>query len=161
MSFFINIGFHAKNLAIVWNKNIRTLKSILMPPAVGRSDLNRCGVEKLGKHQKSNQIKAQLAEIFDCVDHYASPTYRMGPYGCPLSASWLAPLGPLSSHHVAAANPCCCVRVYLNNLSRLWVEAFRCHSASAFSRPLSRNRRKPRASLIWPFTDFTIAMSWA
>jgi len=40
------------------------------------------------------------------------------------------------------------------------VAAIRCHSASTFSRPLSKKRRRPLASLIWPFTGSTIAYSY-
>lgn len=47
-----------------------------------------------------------------------------------------------------------------SGFSRLWVVAIRCHPASTFSRPRNRKRRRPRASLIWPFTGSAIAFGW-
>jgi hypothetical protein len=61
-------------------------------------------------------------------------------------------------HPVATASTCCCDRLCRNNLSRLCVAAIRCHSPFTFSRPRSRNRRRPRPSLICPFTGSTITL---
>lgn len=64
-------------------------------------------------------------------------------------------------HPLASASVCCWDRLCQNNFSSLCVAAIKCHSPATFSRPRSRNLRRPLASLIWPFTGSTIALSWA
>ena len=45
-----------------------------------------------------------------------------------------------------------------NNFSRLWPVQISDHSPLTFSRPRSRNCRKPRACLIWPKTGSTVCI---
>ena len=45
-----------------------------------------------------------------------------------------------------------------NSLSRLWPVQISDHSALTFSRPRSRNCRKPRPALIWPKTGSTVSI---
>src|SRR2546421_6089279 len=47
---------------------------------------------------------------------------------------------------------------YLQIFNKLWVRHTSRHSPRTFARPRSRNRRKPRASLIWPKTGSTIVL---
>ena len=45
-----------------------------------------------------------------------------------------------------------------NSLSRLWPVQIRDHSPLTFSKPRSRNYRKPRPDLIWPKTGSTVSI---
>src|SRR5271165_7190525 len=47
---------------------------------------------------------------------------------------------------------------YRQIFNKLWVRHTSRHSPRILSRPRSKNRRKPRASLIWPKTGSTIAL---
>jgi len=64
-------------------------------------------------------------------------------------------------HSRCPTSACCCDRLNLNNFSRLWVAAIRCHSPFTFSSPRNRKRRRPLASFICPFTGSTTALRWA
>ena len=49
-------------------------------------------------------------------------------------------------------------RPLVNSLPRLWTAATSSHSARTWSSPRRLNRRKPRASFIWPKTGSTIVL---